>query len=298
MIQEGIVMRYTSKYAVEYDLEQHYLLRKQYQEKCSTLSEYEGFHIKETNRRKDRTFYALKRSGESRYRYAGDGCNTDIQCVREFSYYKEMLKVIESNIRAMEDFLSVYKLTKAECITELLPKVYRLPRDASLLKAEPEKHKWLQEKKALKAKHPVANPQGLKCTAFDGTPMRSRAECIHYEAFFIYNIPCIFELPYEVGREILSPDFTALDVFLMKSKIFEHLGNWFHKDLVKRRQYRNESIERWDSFAQIGFFPEVNLLLTFAEGEDLFDAQAIHRKIAALASPPPSEETMELLRRL
>ncbi|MBQ6439568.1 MAG: hypothetical protein IJJ06_05420 [Mogibacterium sp.] len=291
-------MRYTSKYAVEFDLEQHYLLRKQYQEKCSILSEYEGFRIKENNRRKTRTFYSLKRPGESRYQYAGDSLNTEIQYVRELSYYKEMLIVIESNIRAMEDFLSIYRLTKAESINELLPKVYRLPKEASLLKAEPEVYKWLQEQRSLKDKYPVINPQGLKCTAFDGTLMRSRAECIHYEAFFIYNIPCIFELPYEVGRDILSPDFTALDVFLMMPKIFEHLGNWFHKDLVKRRQYRNESIERWDSFAHIGFFPEVNLFLTFAEGEDLFDAQAIHRKIAMLASPPPSEETLEMLRRL
>lgn len=297
-IPEENVMRYTSKYAVEFDLEQHYILRQQYQEKCSALSEYEGFRIKEVTQKKASTFYALKKPCESRYRYTGDGSNEDIMNVKEFNYYKEMLRVIESNIRAMENFLDIYKLTKAESINELLPKVYRLPRDSSLLKAEPEKYKWLQEKKAQKDKHPIANPQGLKCTAFDGTPMRSRAECIHYEAFFIYNIPCIFELPYVVGREILSPDFTALDVFLMESKIFEHLGNWFHKDLVKRRQYRNESVERWDSFSQIGFFPEVNLFLTFAEGEDLFDAQAIHRKIAMLASPPPSEESIEMLRRL
>ena len=84
----------------------------------------------------------------------------------------------------------------------------------------------------------------------------------------------------------------------MKPNIFEHLGNWFHKDLNKRKSYRHESIDRWDSFAQIGFFPEVNLFLTFAEGENLFDAQAIHRKVAMLASPPPSEETMDVLRRL
>ena len=291
-------MRYSSKSAVEYELEQHYLLRKHYQTKCSELSAYEGFRIKEINQRKSRTFYSMKKSGESQYKYFGDASNPELQYVREFSFYKEMLKVIENNIRIMEEFLNTYRMTNTESINELLPRVYRLPRDASLLKAEPEVYKWLKDKRELKDKYPVLNPQGLTCTAFDGTPMRSRAECIHYEAFYIYNIPCVFELPYEVGNDVLSPDFTALDVFLMEPKIFEHLGNWFHKDLVKRRQYRNESIERWDSFASIGFFPEVNLLLTFAEGENLFDAQAIHRKIAMLASPPPSEETIEMLRRL
>ena len=74
--------------------------------------------------------------------------------------------------------------------------------------------------------------------------------------------------------------------------------NWFHKDMVKRRQYRTESIDRWDQFAQLGFYPEVNLFLTFGAGESFFDAQAIHRRIAMLASPPPSKETIEMLRRL
>ena len=291
-------MRYTSKHAVEYDLQQHYLLRDHYHAKCSDLSEFEGFRLKEVNKRKNRTFYSLKEPGEAHFKYIGDDSNQVIQNVRELCYYKEMTSVIERNIRAMEDFLNIYNVTRAESINELLPRVYQLPRDASFLKAEPEQTQWLQENRALKAKYPVQNPQGLTCRAFDGTPMRSRAECIHYEAFYIYNIPSIFEMPYEIGRDVLSPDFTALDVFLMKPKIFEHLGNWFHKDLIKRRNYRTESIERWDSFAQIGFFPEVNLYLTFAEGENLFDAQAIHRKIAILASPPPSEETIELLRRL
>lgn len=291
-------MRYTSKFAVEYDLQQHYLLKKDYEDKCVELSEYEGFRLKEINKRKDKPFFSIKAPGESRFQYAGDSNNTDILRVRELSYFKEMLRVIETNIHVMEEFLNIYKLTKAENINDLLPKVYRLPRDLSLLKAEPEISNWLQENKALKVRYPVQNPQNLTCIAFDGTPMRSRAECIHYEAFFIYNIPCIFELPYIVGKEIQAPDFTALDVFQMKPNIFEHLGNWFHKDLNKRKSYRHESIDRWDSFAQIGFFPEVNLFLTFAEGENLFDAQAIHRKVAMLASPPPSEETMDVLRRL
>ena len=291
-------MRYTSKFAVEYDLEQHYLLREQYQNRCNELSCYEGYRLKEKDKRRDRSFYAMKRPAESRFSYAGDAASPEVQAIREYSYYKEVLKVIEDNIRVMEEFLEVYRQTRADSINDLLPKVYRLPRGDALLKLEPEVDRWLREMKDIKSKYPVFNPAGLTVTAFDGTKMRSRAECIHYEAFYIYDVPSIFELPYETANDVLSPDFTALDVFLMKPKIFEHLGNWFHKDMVKRRQYRTESIDRWDQFAQLGFYPEVNLLLTFGAGESFFDAQAIHRKIAMLAAPPPSEETMEMLRRM
>ena len=145
-------MRYTSKFAVEYDLQQHYLLKKDYEDKCVELSEYEGFRLKEINKRKDKPFFSIKAPGESRFQYAGDSNNTDILRVRELSYFKEMLRVIETNIHVMEEFLNIYKLTKAENINDLLPKVYRLPRDLSLLKAEPEISNWLQENKALKAR--------------------------------------------------------------------------------------------------------------------------------------------------
>ena len=247
-------MRYTSKFAVEYDLEQHYLLREQYQNRCNELSCYEGYRLKEKDKRRDRSFYAMKRPTESRFSYAGDAASPEVQAIREYSYYKEVLKVIEDNIRVMEEFLEVYRQTRADSINDLLPKVYRLPRGDALLKLEPEVDRWLREMKDIKSKYPVFNPAGLTVT--------------------------------------------ALDVFLMNPKIFEHLGNWFHKDMVKRRQYRTESIDRWDQFAQLGFYPEVNLLLTFGAGESFFDAQAIHRKIAMLAAPPPSEETMEMLRRM
>ena len=291
-------MRYTSKYSVEYDLDQHYLLRSQYMIKCEELSGYKDCFIKFTNRKNNSSYYSIKKLSGDRYEYAGDSSNPDIQASREYRFYKEALAVIESNIRAMEDFLAVYRQTRAESINDLLPRVYRLPRDAALMKLEPEVDKWLKEGKKKKDSYPVFNPAGLTCKAFDGTMMRSRAECVHHEAFYIYDVPSIFELPYETANDVLSPDFTALDVFTMKAKAFEHLGNWFHKDLVKRRQYRAESIDRWDQLRQIGFIPEVNLLLTFGSGESQFDAQAIHRKIAMLASPPPSKETIEMLRRL
>ena len=291
-------MRYTSKYSVEYDLEQHYLLRKQFQDNCKILSGYDGFCLKEKNLKQGRTFYSIKKPGESAFAYAGDASTPDVLAIKELRYYKELLALIEQNIVTMEDFLDVYRLTRADTINDLMPKVYRLPRNDARLALEPEIDRWLRDMQARKSRFPVFNPSGLTCIAFDGTKMRSRAECVHHEAFYIYNVPSIFELPYETEKDVLSPDFTALDVFVMEPKIVEHLGNWFHKDLIKRRQYRSESIDRWDEFRWLGFYPEVNLLFTFGMGDSLFDAQAIHRKIAMLASPPPSEETINMLKRL
>ena len=290
-------MRYSSKASVEYDLELHYKLRSAYIENCKALKECEGAYLKQSSVRNGKILYSVKLPGQSRYQYVGDDTHAEIRAIKEFKLYKQALKVIESNIRAMEDFLKIYRRTDTIYINELMSSTNSLPHRDAMLLLEPEIDKWMEENLAIKAKYPVFDPANLKVKAFDGTMMRSRAECIHHEAFFIYNVPSIFELPYKINGDILHPDFTALDVFTMSSVIMEHLGSWFHSNIAKRSRSRSDAIARWDQFAEIGFVPEKNLLLTFGSDENNFDAQAIHRKIAMLATPPPSQETIEMLRR-
>lgn len=52
-----------------------------------------------------------------------------------------------------------------------------------------------------------------------------------------------------------------------------------------------------DEYVRIGYIPEINLFLTFGMNENKFDAQAIHKKIAACSMPPPSMETIDMLKR-
>lgn len=144
---------------------------------------------------------------------------------------------------------------------------------------------------------PPYEPAGLKVTAFDGTPMRSRAEAIHYEAFYIYGIPAFFECPLKIDGETFHPDFALLDLYTMSTFLMEHLGHWFHENEYKRKRYREDANHRIDSYTKVGYFPESNLLLTFGADDNIFDVQNLHRKIAMLAVPPPSEETMNLLKR-
>ena len=215
----------------------------------------------------------------------------------EYKYFKKALEVIEENIVAMENFLRVYKNTKAEHINELLKKTYSIPRKRLMMLDDREAEEWLDQKRKEKSKYPVFDEAGLTVTAFDGTLVRSRAEALQYEAYYIYNLPVIFEYPYKIGNELYRPDFLSLDVYLRRDVISEHLGNWFHENDHKRNKYRNESIHRIDEYTKIGFYPEDNLMLTFGTNDRVFNAQSIHRKVALMAFPPPDKDTIEMLRR-
>lgn len=291
-------MRFTSKGAVEYDLRQHYRLRDDLYKECKELSQFEGCRIKPSSEWKGKPFYSVRRKGSSKYHYAGGDESPEVIGIRRYSYVKKSLEVVESNIYAMENFLRIYQSTHADHISELLPKTYREIGSGSWLKREVEVEQWLKSKQATKDKFPIFDPASLKVTSFDDTLVRSRAEVIHHMSFYIYNVPAIFELPYEFGNDTLYPDFTALDVFKMRDIMLEHLGNWFHSDSYKRDKYRADSVHKWDQYYSLGFCPESNLLLTFGADDNHFDAEAIMRKIASLAFPPPSDATIEMLRKL
>jgi len=290
-------MNYTSRCAVEYDLKCHYRLRDQYSAELQNRSMYQGCYLKESNTHKGKVYYSVKYAGSKAYKYLGKENGQEVNAIREYAFYKKALEIVETNIIALENFLAVYRITHAEQINELLPRVYTLPSYSRLLLGNKKVGDWVKDMNNGKQKRPVFDPANLKVKAFDGTLMRSRAEAIHHEAFYIYNIPSIFEYPYEIDGNILRPDFSFLDVYSMKTQILEHLGFWFHDNPVKRNRYRAESIERWDEYIKIGFSPEQNLILTFGTDDNTFDIQALHRKIAMFAVPPPSLDTIELLKR-
>ena len=291
-------MRYSCRNSVEYDLKLHHSLLDKYTTEMQSLSMYKGYVLKPTKIRGRKRYYSAKKAGKSKFQYVGYEGKEEVQLIREYSFYEEAVRVILANIDIMEDLLRIYRRTDAEHINELLGACYALPQDSALLKADQEITDWIAKQKKRKSEYSIFDPAGLKVTAFDGTPMRSRAEAIHHEAFFIYNVPDIFELPYEINGEIFRPDFTILDVFTMTDKIWEHLGNWFHTNDFKRNSYRADSTHRIDEYAKLGFFPEFNLLLSFGSQESVFDIQALHRKVSIFSVPPPSLETLDMLKKL
>lgn len=289
-------MRYSCKESVEYDLKNHYRLRDKYMSEAGARSEYGDCLLKRKASR-GKEYYYIGHSGQKKFEYRGAGADSDVTMVKEYAFYKKALEVIEANIVALEGMLSVYRQTHAENINELLPRAYALPHNSTVLLDDRAASEWLKDRTQTKSAYPVFDPEGLKVTAFDGMKMRSRAEAIHYEAFYIYNVPVVFEFPYDTGTDILRPDFTALDIYRMRDIIWEHLGNWFHENEYKRKRYRSDSVHRWDELYEIGFRPEDNLLLSYGTEDNVFDIQSLHRKVLALALPPPDPETIRFLKR-
>lgn len=290
-------MRYSCKKSVEYDLMMHYKLHDQYSEELKSRSLYEDCFLKKINGKEGHSYYCVKMPESDKYVYRGKEEDEDIILAKEYAFYKKVIEVIESNIEVMEDFLRVYQNTHAEHINELLKRAYSISRPQLLRLENRAADEWLNEMKRKKSKFPVFDEAGLTVTAFDGTKVRSRAEALHLVGFYIYDIPVVFEYPYKIDGEIYRPDFSTLDVFQMETKIWEHLGNWFHTNEVKRNNYRREAIQKIDAYLQIGFYPESNLLLTYGSKENILDIQALFRKISMLAAPPPDEETLAILKR-
>ena len=290
-----IAVLYTSRTYIEEALEIQNELLRIHRERMRELSAYSRYRLE----RKDRngnSYYTKVDRMTGRKEYLGGGEHPVVRAIMEYRYCEELVSRIRQNIAGLEGLLSVYLDNRVTTVQEILPKAYRGDRNSALFARESFVENWLREGRAFKEQVGIPFKSDLKVHAFDGSLQRSRLETLHYEAFHIYGIPCLYERPlaYLGGDhlEYLFPDFTLLDPYTLNELLFECLGYWYHSSSAKRRSYRQDTLVRFDKYEKLGFTRSHNLLV-FSEGPDGFiDLSMMHRQIRALAQPPPSPEIL------
>lgn len=92
----------------------------------------------------------------------------------------------------------------------------------------------------------------------DGTRVRSKSEAILGDIFDSYPVPKKFECPLKLyNGKIIHPDYTLLNVSERKEFIWEHFGK------ADDQSYMEYNIGRLNDLIRSGFYPGINLILTF-----------------------------------
>ena len=276
--------------AIRMDLHIQKLLRRKYLKRLDDRSEYQNIMLQSSGSGSRRYYYV--RSGSGQRVYLGGEQNETLQLIREARFAAEAVSRLDQNIGLLQHVLDNYLSCDPRDIQASLPKTYRLNSLALPISLTDRAAEWLEEKKRIKAAHPVKDPQSLTVVAFDGTPMRSRMETLEYDAFYIHNIPCSYECPLEIHGRLYYPDFTLLRTTDFREFLWEHLGLWFHSE--KKSEYRRNTIQKFDDYAAAGYYPEINVLLSFEPPDSPCDLSVLHQKIDGIFGLPPTEP--ELIR--
>ena len=99
-----------------------------------------------------------------------------------------------------------------------------------------------------------------------GLRVRSKSEAGIANKYDAFGIPSKFEKPLKLkGAGIVYPDFTVLNVRKGKVFIHEHLG------MMDNPEYAAQNIKKLIKYQKAGYYPGINLILTFETEKQPFD---------------------------
>lgn len=216
-------------------------------------------------------------NGERKLTPLGKADSKKVNAYKKRRYLQEKLKKIEKNKKATEQFLSQYTDYSAEAIFNSLPKSYQgIPVhtyeqiDTGLtlnihghLPESILKDGRFQELKKWAAENYKRNPMPLPedpNIARDGTPMRSKGECMWYDNILYEGLPVRVDPELEIKGKSgqwhkLYPDFQFM-CFDGTMILVEHFGGWDDEDYAERNKRKIQE------YLDCGFVLGYNLIVT------------------------------------
>lgn len=278
------------------EIDEQKILQEKIEKICNSYTELDGIILKCSKKKGRRYFYAKTKGGP--FKYLGPESHFKVKRICENRYYREILRSLDCNIKAMEHFLSIYRPMNSNQLLERIPKQYRLQEMSSDLNTEMMQEeanlayaRYIEMKK-YKETIPGLYPQTLRVSTFDGTMVRSKTESVLYERFCAAGFYVIYEYPieYEKGK-FVRPDFLLIHKKTGQIILWEHLGMWFHPDTYVN--YRKDYLMKTDTFRNLGFVQGVNFFASF-ESEFGPDMERIAQDIELLYRHPSTGQMRKL----
>lgn len=251
--------------------------RDRYASRLSLLDEYRTQKLKRLSPKNKRSYYCIKRKGESKYRYAGTEAVPRVQRIKEAMHLSKSLDIIDQNIALTESLLEGYQNYDHASVDSRLPVSYRSAigvNEADYLKAGME---WKSDKLVYQSTFPENYPENKTERTSDGTMVKTVSETVLYERLIAAGLIFVYELPMpccDYGPN-LYPDFTVLSPLDCKTEIIvEYVGR------LDLPQYREEFARRIHRYIQNGYIPGVNLFLAYGDARGHIDSLQVNKIIA------------------
>ena len=219
------------------------------------------------------------RNGRDVYRVLRDGKYVSVNRKKEKDYLDKLIvrSTLECRLRDEKKLLEIalsieekYKKLKLE-YDEYLSKHLDFE---NVLKdyynENDEKYENLLEPDAHIEPHFKEN---LKIRTIDGTCVRSKSECMIYNALHDNGFTFKYERATKASDKIYLSDFAIVHPKTKKLIIWEHLG------MLDNPEYLRSSIEKIINYVKAGYIPGVNLIITYETKDKVLDSQEILKVI-------------------
>ncbi|MBP5603223.1 MAG: hypothetical protein J6X78_10910 [Treponema sp.] len=221
--------------------------------------------------RKKGTYYQYYIEKNRKRHYISKKNITTAQKIAQRDYYKKLLPSLLKTIRAMNNFLVVYKPDNLEQIYKDLPQSRKQLVQPIFLDNETYARQWQSQKFERKKDQPDGTYQTIKAEA-----VRSKSEIIIANLLNEKKVPYHYEYPVPLSNGvIIHPDFFCLNKRTRQEFYWEHCGKM--DDL----EYTANLTQRFSEYSKCGIIPGKNLIITMETSKTPLETKAVERLIAA-----------------
>ena len=187
-------------------------------------------------------------------------------------YNQKLLVSIEKEICSIQKYLQTFPNT---CIEELFSTLHPERQNLIIPVYEPDDI-FVTSWNAVQYEGKFFNDYLPEYFTSKGERVRSKSEIIIADTLENNDVPYRYEYPlYLKGFGQIYPDFTVLNVRTRKEFVWEHFG------MMDDPIYAENAIQKIATYEQNGFFPGINLLLTYETKNNPINQKSIHLLIQA-----------------
>ena len=185
-------------------------------------------------------------------------------------YDTKLLKVLENQQKAIENFIKEYDPDAAQQVYEKLSEQRKSLVTPEYLSDEEFVRQWQNTPYTRLG----FKEEDQEFYTAKGERVRSKSEILIADALGRHNIPYLCEFPvYNHGVLFAAPDFKCLNVRLRKEYYWEHLGKLGDEDYARR------NVRKMDKYSLADDFDESRLILTFETDSQPLNTKVIEEKI-------------------
>ena len=185
-------------------------------------------------------------------------------------YDCKLIRELKAEIKVLDRILNEYRPERIDNIYSSLHESRKPLVRPARLPDEEFVRRWINveyEKKAFEENSP-------EYYTAKGERVRSKSEILIADALSRHNIPYRYEYPIQIsGIGTVHPDFFCLNARKRQAYVWEHNG------MMSDPEYAENAINRIEKYAQAGYYPGDNLILSFESSSHPLSSRTIGRNI-------------------
>ena len=259
------------------------VLRMLHKKQESSEKDTEGSpagHLKITHKNGRPEFYHITETGSSRGQYIPVSQRDLAAQLAQKDYDLKVIKLIKREIVTLEKYLRQSEHGKTiEALYERLCPARRALIEAVTLSDEQYAERWKKMRLPAAVEGMPFAEDSQKYYTANGERVRSKSEVIIADALLRNGVPYCYEVPLKLkriddaGKVTFHPDFLCLNVRTRREFYWEHFG------MMDDADYKDNAVGKLNLYAENGFLPGNNLIITMESGVESLDTRVVEKMI-------------------